>query len=462
MEEDNRMHDLADDSTFVDDPNASIIKVIGVGGGGCNAVNYMYRQDIPNVNFVVCNTDKQHIDSCPVPTKLVLGYNITKGRGAGNNPEVGRQCAEDTSEEIRHLFEDGTEMVFITAGMGGGTGTGAAPVVARLAKEAGMLTIGIVTVPFLFEGEKKILKALDGAKEMSQHVDALLIINNENLIELYKDWGLHNCFEKADDTLANAARSISDIITEKMYINVDFQDVKTTLKDSGTAIIATAYGEGEHRISDAIHNALHSPLLKAHDINTSKRLLFKFTYSKNCDNPLRGEEINEITQFTSKLPSSVDVKWGIGDDPSLGDRVKITVLASGFDITIIDSDVKRTFSSSGQVKEEEKTVVVFDNKGENEAEQKRKEQDSTRIADVYGAEKVIQQKRNAAKMKYAVLKPSQFDNYEIIALIESEPTYNREPRFNEMLEKISEGKTESEPEVNKKDSGTDTISFASF
>ncbi|MDE6399276.1 MAG: cell division protein FtsZ, partial [Muribaculaceae bacterium] len=275
MDEDTRLYNIADDSTFLDDPNASIIKVIGVGGGGGNAVNYMYRQDIPNVNFVVCNTDKQHLDMSPVPTKLLLGWNVTHGRGAGNNPEIGRLCAEETADEISKLFEDGTEMVFITAGMGGGTGTGAAPVVAKLAKEAGMLTIGIVTVPFLFEGEKKILKALDGAKEMREHVDALLVINNENLIELYKDVNFFNAFEKADDTLANAARSISDIISEKCYINVDFQDVKTTLKDSGPAIISTAYGEGDHRISDAIHNALHSPLLKAHDINTSRRLLFK-------------------------------------------------------------------------------------------------------------------------------------------------------------------------------------------
>ena len=276
--DDNQIYNLAEDQpVFFEDPNASIIKVIGVGGGGGNAVNYMFKQDIPNVNFVICNTDKQHLDMSPVEKRILLGWEVTHGRGAGNNPDVGRQCAEASEEDIKDLFRDGTEMVFITAGMGGGTGTGAAPVIARLAKEAGMLTIGIVTVPFFFEGQKKILKALDGAHEMQAHVDALLIINNENLIELYKDYNFFNAFEKADDTLANAARSISDIISERCYINVDFQDVKTTLKDSGTAIIATAYGEGEHRITDAIHNALHSPLLKAHDIKTSKRLLFKFT-----------------------------------------------------------------------------------------------------------------------------------------------------------------------------------------
>lgn len=446
----NQIYNLADDTVFLEDPNASIIKVIGVGGGGGNAVNYMYRQDIPNVNFVVCNTDKQHLDMSPVPTRLLLGWDITHGRGAGNNPDVGRQCAEASEEDIVELFKDGTEMVFITAGMGGGTGTGAAPVIARLAKEAGMLTIGIVTVPFLFEGEKKILKALDGAKEMQTHVDALLIINNENLIELYKNFNFFNAFEKADDTLANAARSISDIISEKCYINVDFQDVKTTLKDSGTAIISTAYGEGEHRISDAIHNALHSPLLKAHDIKTSKRLLFKFTCWKDSENPLRAEEIAEITQFTSQLPSSIDVKWGIGDDPTMGDRVKITVLASGFDVTVAEKDVVR----------EGKGPITFESNDDTamRGDKARKEESNERIVEVYGNDKLNKQRRNTARLKYAVLKPSQFDDHEVIDLIESVPTYNRDPHFNDELKRISEH-TSADVADSDRPKGGDTISF---
>lgn len=456
MDDDTKIYNIDDDSNFLEDPNASIIKVIGVGGGGGNAVNYMYRQDIPNVNFVVCNTDKQHLDMSPVPTKLLLGWNVTHGRGAGNNPEVGRECAEESADEIRELFEDGTEMVFITAGMGGGTGTGAAPVVARLAKEAQMLTIGIVTVPFMFEGEKKILKALDGANEMREHVDALLVINNENLIELYKDVNFFNAFEKADDTLANAARSISDIISEKCYINVDFQDVKTTLKDSGTAIISTAYGEGEHRISNAIHNALHSPLLKAHDINTSKRLLFKFTCWKDSKNPLRAEEIAEITQFTTKLPSSIDVKWGIGDNPEMGDRVKITVLASGFDVTLVDR--KPDGKPDGK-----EGPIIFESKKDKEEELQRKEESTERIAEVYGADKVIKQRRNAAKMKYAVLKPDQFDDHEVIALIESVPTYNREPRFNETLNDLSKKTAGRDSHADgKQEPGEETITFGDF
>ena len=401
--------DINDTSSFKDeDVTNDIIKVIGVGGGGGNAVNYMYKQQIPHIQFVVCNTDKQALDRSDVPKHVLLGYNITKGLGAGNE------------EEIRALFDDKTEMVFITATMGGGTGTGAAPVVARLAKEAGMLTIGIVTVPFYFEGEKKILKALEGAKELKKHVDALLVINNENLIELYKDWNFFNAFHKADDTLANAARSISEIISESCYVNVDFQDVKTTLKDSGSAIIATAEGEGEHRITQAINAALHSPLLKDHDINTSKRLMLKFMCSKDSDNPIRAEEINEITSFTSKL-SGIDVKWGIGDDPSLGDKVKITVLASGFDVTIAEGD-------------ENKKTIVLKNEPENKTElsQKQKEQENE-IAKVYGMDKVKQQQQLAAKMKYAVLTPSQFDDHEVIAMLERFPIHKRSPRFNEEL-----------------------------
>ena len=434
------------ETDFLGPRETSLIKVIGVGGGGSNAVNYMFRQTIPNVRFVVCNTDKQHLEDSPVPHKVLLGENITHGRGAGNKPEVGKQCAEASADAIRELFNDGTEMVFITAGMGGGTGTGAAPVIAKLAKEAGMLTIGIVTIPFMFELKQKILKALDGANEMKKHVDALLLINNENLIELYPDLNFFNAFEKADDTLANAARSVSDIISERCYINVDFEDVRTTLKDSGTAIISTAYGEGEHRISDAINNALHSPLMKRHDIYTSKRLLFKFTCSRNSENALKAQELGEINHFTSKLLGNIDVKWGVADDPSLGDRVKVTVLASGFDVTL---------------REENEDVIKFD--GHHVEDENFTTEDSTgRIAEIYGREKVIKQGRNAAKLKYAVLTPDQFDDHEVISMIEKTPAHNRPPHFNEELKKAATIGLRSEnfKEKDQTDSkNTGTISF---
>ena len=426
--QDTDLRDITDASEFADERNDAIIKVVGVGGGGCNAVSYMYKLQIPHINFVVCNTDKQSLEMSPVPNKILLG----PGRGAGNKPEVGRQYAEEYKDRIADLFQDKTEMVFITAGMGGGTGTGASPVVAKIAKEAGMLTIGIVTVPFLFEGQKKILKALEGAKEMQKHVDSLLVINNENLIGLYKDLNFFNAFGKADDTLANAARSISEIISDPCYINVDFQDVKTTLKESGTAIISKAIGEGEHRITDAIQNALHSPLLKSHDIYSSKRLLLKFMCWRDSPNPLRTEEISEITQFTNKLPSSIDVKWGIGDDPSLGDKVKITVLASGFDVSIGEdnsvkgrSGDKPTIVMSGSTEEEKK---------EDEA---KKKQEMAQIEDFYGGERLQRHRIDSLKTRYAVLTPSMFDDYEVIALLERTPAYNRSANFNETLRKAN-------------------------
>lgn len=424
------------EATFLGPKESSLIKVIGVGGGGSNAVNYMYRQSIPNVRFVVCNTDKQHLEDSPVPNKVLLGKNITNGRGAGNRPEVGKQCAEASAEDIKELFNDGTEMVFITAGMGGGTGTGAAPVIAKLAKDAGMLTIGIVTLPFMFELEQKILKALDGAKEMKKHVDALLLINNENLIELYPDLNFFNAFEKADDTLANAARSVSDIISERCYINVDFEDVRTTLKDSGTAIIATAYGEGKHRISDAINNALHSPLMKRHDIYTSKRLLFKFTCSRNSENALKAQELGEINSFTSKLLGNIDVKWGVADDPELGDRVKVTVLASGFDVTLRED-------------KNEQPTIIFEGNQKKEEEKKPVDDSTGRIAEIYGTEKVIKQRRHVFKLKYAVLTPDQFDDHEVIAMIEKSPAFNRTPKFNEELKKLSSGFSRQEQQKEK-------------
>lgn len=441
------IHDLTDESGFIKDANDAIIKVIGVGGGGSNAVNYMYAQKIPHVNFVVCNTDAQHLDKSLVPNKLLIGEEITNGLGAGNVPDVGRQCAEASANKIKELFDEKTEMVFITAGMGGGTGTGAAPVVAQLAKEAGMLTIGIVTVPFFFEGEKKILKAIEGAKEMKKHVDALLVINNENLIDLYKDLDFFNAFGKADDTLANAARSISEIISEPCYVNVDFQDVKTTLKDAGTAIISTAEAEGEHRISKAIDKALHSPLLKTHDIYSSKRILLKVVCWKDSPNSLKMEEMSEIYRFTSQLPPTIDVKWGIGDNPELRDKIKITVLASGFDMTLKESEAKETGKKSVPSDESGTIVLVPDEtqpSGEEVLQEKIKQQEAQEtISDIYGHEKIKEKNRASDETRYVVLKPSQFDDLDVITMLENHKAFNRAPGFKEELNKI--GQTEHKP-----------------
>lgn len=444
---------IIDASQFENGDENCIIKVIGVGGGGGNAVNYMYKQQIPNIDFVVCNTDKGALKQSPVPTKMVLGYEITHGLGAGNRPEVGRECAEASRDELRDLFQAPTEMVFITAGMGGGTGTGAAPIVAQIAKEAGMLTIGIVTVPFLFEGEKKILKAIEGAKEMQKHVDALMVINNENLVELYPDFNLFNSMEKADDTLANAARSISEIISEDCYINVDFQDVKTTLKESGTAIISTAIGEGDHRISDAINNALHSPLLKKHNIQTAKRLLLKFGCSKDSKRPVVASEIHEIHNFTSKLPQTIDVKWGIKDDPTLDDKVKVTILAAGFDLSLQENgtDIK------GEGYNQDDVVLFEDeNKGKDPQEEIQK---NINIGEYYGKATLVQTKTIKNKMRYAVLKPSQLDDDDIIRQMERQPALNRDSKF---LDVINNGKKASSSTPNRITDDPDSGEIISF
>ncbi len=458
-------HDLTDESGFVKDANDAIIKVIGVGGGGSNAVNYMYAQKIPHVNFVVCNTDAQHLEKSPVPNKLLIGEAITNGLGAGNVPDVGRQCAEASADKIKELFDSKTEMVFITAGMGGGTGTGAAPVVAQLAKEAGMLTIGIVTVPFFFEGEKKILKAIEGAKEMKKHVDALLVINNENLIDLYKDLDFFNAFGKADDTLANAARSISEIISEPCYVNVDFQDVKTTLKEAGTAIISTAEAEGDHRISKAIDQALHSPLLKTHDIYSSKRILLKVVCWKDSPNSLKMEEMSEIYQFTSQLPPTIDVKWGIGDNPAMGDKIKITVLASGFDMTLKESSSAQPVkpaATGGDKKDPIVLVADYDQPtGEKALQDKIKQMEAQEtMSTIYGHEKIKEKNRASDETRYVVLKPSQFDDLDVIAKLENSKAFNRAPGFKEELNRI--GQTDPKPrpsDTREIDRGATPITF---
>lgn len=445
--------DITDESGFVKEDNDSIIKVIGVGGGGSNAVNYMYSQKIPHVNFVICNTDRQHLERSPVPNKVLLGEDITHGLGAGNVPDVGRKCAEASREDIQRLFDDKTEMVFVTAGMGGGTGTGAGPVVAELAKEAGMLTIGIVTVPFKFEGEKKIYNALEGAKEMKKHVDALLIINNENLIDLYPDLDFFNAFGKADDTLANAARSISDIISQHCYVNVDFQDVKTTLKGAGTAIIATAEADGEHRVTDAIKEALHSPLLKTHDIFSARRILFKFVCSR--EHPIMVHEVGDIREFTSQLPSNIEVKWGIGANPEMGESVKVTVLASGFDMTLRDNEAG---ANNGP--------IILDNNGrdynnDEERELKIRQRETQKeIISVYGAETVKEFSRASDENRYVVLKPSQFDDHDVIALLEAHRAYMRPTTYKEEINRAGQAALKApEPEKKNYDAGAAPITF---
>lgn len=290
------------------DKENSIIKVIGVGGGGGNAVNHMYREGIHDVSFVLCNTDAQALNDSPVPVHLQLGK---EGLGAGNRPAKARQAAMESIEDIKRMLNDGTKMAFITAGMGGGTGTGAAPVIAQVSKDMGILTVGIVTIPFRFEGPKKINQALDGVEEMAKHVDALLVINNERLRQIYPELTLVDAFGKADDTLSVAAKSIAEIITTHGLINLDFNDVKTVLKDGGVAIMSTGYGEGEERVKKAIDDALNSPLLNDNNVFNSKKILLSIAFSseKKENQGFMMEEMNYVNDFMAKFGEDFEIKW---------------------------------------------------------------------------------------------------------------------------------------------------------
>ena len=335
-------------------PTSCIIKVIGVGGGGGNAVNHMYKEGIHDVAFVVCNTDSKALEESPVPVKLQLGH---EGLGAGNRPAKAREATEESIEEVQNMLNDGTKMVFITAGMGGGTGTGAAPLIAKVAKEMDILTVGIVTIPFRWEGDKKIDQALDGVEEISKNVDALLVINNERLSEIYSDLSLDDAFDRADDTLSIAAKSIAEIITMRGKVNLDFNDVKTVLKDGGVAIMSTGYGEGENRVSTAIQNAQHSPLLNNNDIFKSKKVLLNISYSSQ--KKLMMSEMDEVKEFMNRFNRDFETKFGIAIDDTLGDKVKITLLATGFgvqDIHVKEMDErmnKRTIEEEKRKAEEE-------------------------------------------------------------------------------------------------------------
>lgn len=418
-----------------------IIKVIGVGGGGGNAVNHMYREGIHDVNFVVCNTDNQALDESPIPIKLQLG---SEGLGAGNRPEKARAAAEESIDKVKEMLNDGCKMAFITAGMGGGTGTGAAPIIAKTAKEMEILTVGIVTIPFLFEGNKKIDQALDGVEEMSKHVDALLVINNERLRDVYSDISVMNAFGKADDTLSVAAKSIAEIITLRGTINLDFNDVKTVLKNGGVAIMSTGYGEGEGRVTQAIGDALNSPLLNNNDIFNSKKVLFVITYSPNSE--LMMNEMDEIHEFMSKFGKDVETKWGLYIDESLESKVKFTILATGFGI----SDVPGMESViMKHTKEEEERLAALE-----ELEQKKDD----RRSDYYGASIVKSNNRKRRHHLY-IFTQEDLDNDDIISMVETTPTYKRTRSELEAIQSkaVAEDTISRKPEINE--SGSMTITF---
>ncbi|MBR0570962.1 cell division protein FtsZ [Microvirga sp. STS03] len=307
----------------------SIIKVIGVGGGGSNAVNHMYNQGIKDVEFIICNTDAQALKSSSVPTRLALGQNLTEGLGAGANPEKGKQAALESKEEIREMLSNDTKMVFITAGMGGGTGTGAAPVIAKVAKELGILTVGIVTAPFGFEGRKKKQAAEDGVRELSENCDTILVILNDKLREMFGNLTIREAFAKADNVLTTAAKSIAEIITVTAEVNVDFEDVKTVMKDSGAAVMGSAITEGEGRALRAAEEALSSPLLNNTDIHGAQKILLSIMSGEQAE--LEMDELTEITEYIQdKAGQEAEVIFGHGIDSDLGQSIRVTVIATGF------------------------------------------------------------------------------------------------------------------------------------
>jgi cell division protein FtsZ len=333
---------------------SSIIKVIGVGGGGSNAVNHMYGQGIIGVDFIVCNTDRQALDISPVPYKVQLGPSLTEGRGAGSIPEIGMNAAIENIDEIRDVLSKNTKMVFVTAGMGGGTGTGAAPVIAQVAKEMGILTVGIVTVPFNFEGRKRRQQAEEGLDKMRENVDTLLVINNERLREITGNLTINSAFAQADDVLSTAAKGIAEVISVAGAINVDFNDVNTVMRNSGHAIMGSAAAEGENRAITAVQEALTSPLLNDNDISGAQYVLLNITYG---DKEVLMDEITEITDYIQhEAGSTADVIWGHGHDPSLGDKLSITIIATGLSSSPI----------TGFEKAPEKTVRTLDEEPKNE------------------------------------------------------------------------------------------------
>ena len=349
---------------------SNVMKVMGVGGGGSNAVNHMFQQGISGVDFIVCNTDSQALDKSPVPNKIQLGINITEGLGAGANPEIGKLAALETHEELRDLLETQTKMLFITAGMGGGTGTGAAPIIAEFAKELGILTVGIVTIPFDFEGKTRQLQAQKGLKKLKKTVDSLIIINNNKLRQVYGNLGFKEGFSKADEVLATAAKGIAQVITHHYTQNIDLKDAKTVLSNSGTAIMGSATSSGSNRANDAIIKALDSPLLNDNKIDGSKNVLLLIVSGSD---EITIDEIGEINEYVQKeTGNSANIIMGVGEDQELGNNISVTVIATGFaedqQNNLVNSETKKVIYTLDENQTVERKLLEEDNIIDDEVE----------------------------------------------------------------------------------------------
>ncbi len=383
-----------------------IIKVIGVGGGGCNAVSHMYREGIDGVSFMVCNTDMKSVNDSPVRDKLLLG----EGLGAGNDPEEGRRKAESCVDQIREKLDDGTRMVFITAGMGGGTGTGAAPVVAKVAREMGILSVGIVTIPYSWEADRKIDQALDGVEEISRYVDALIVVKNDNILKIYGDLKFEEGYARADDVALVAAKSISDIITMHGKINLDFNDVRMVLQDGGVAIIGTGYGEGEGRLTKAFDDAQNSPLLNENNVFNAKKVVICISYSSESE--LIMSELDEVTEFMNRFNRDITTKHGVERDETLGSKVKVTLLATGFGIQDI------------HMKEMDERLAA---RTEEEMEQQAEEEERRRLRRerYYGPDANGRAHRTRRRHLY-LFSSADLDHADVVSMMENSPTYLRD------------------------------------
>lgn len=398
----------------VDCTRSSIIKVIGVGGGGGNAVANMYCEGLHDVRFLVCNTDRKALESSAVPDRLQLG----PGLGAGGDPETGRALAEGDLEAIDDIFDEDTKMVFITAGMGGGTGTGASPIIAREAKSRGLLTVAIVTIPFLFELQRQVDKALDGVEKLAKEVDAILVINNERLREIYPDLTVINAFKKADETLTKAVGSIVEIIKMRGRVNLDFRDVNMVLHQGGLAVISSGHATGPQRVTRAIRDALYSPLLNNKDIFRATRIAMAITCSSEPDKALLIDEMSEIEHFTTRFDGNPYFKWGFVPDAAMGDEIKVTILASGFGL------FNEKLDQTDALSEDERTKRAI-----------RRER-------IYGSGK--RQKRPHAFI--IRLQLEDMINDDLPELLESVPTRNRTPEMARQIRQALEAARSGVPQ----------------
>jgi len=411
----------------------SIIKVIGVGGGGGNAVNYMYKQGIVGVDFILCNTDAQVLETSPVPNKIQLGPSLTEGRGAGSKPEVGKQACLESNEDIQQYLSNNTKMLFITAGMGGGTGTGAAPVIAKIAQEMDILTVGIVTIPFGFEGGKRKKFATEGLQELRDNVDTLVVISNDKLMEIYPDLGLNEAFAKADNILTTAAKGIAEIITIPGYVNVDFEDVNTVMRNSGKAVMGTGKAEGDDRALSAIDAALNSPLLEENNIAGATNILMQISYGRKEATMM---EIKQITDFINQeVGNDTNVIWGNCYDPNMRDELAITIIATGFEYVgghgakkeparhLVNLEDATSLESALSVGNKQQNVVEFDagpsdyytsnemvSRNEMELEMRQKRMEEERM-------------RKAALLKQN--NPTKLNSSQTLSEMENMPAYKR-------------------------------------